>query len=172
MADSEKTADVVGRLAAFPSDVIRPVPSFVFAVPRGWVLDDAPDAMAVVRTPEEVDGFWPNLVLSHDKVARTLDLEQAAKVTWAKIKAQCPDADIDMQKLVRFNGLPMYLRGCTMSAPQSGRKLAQLHAIFLAPVKGTGRTMDLFQFTGTCPNDQAERAAPVFLDTIASFRFT
>ncbi|MFL6089273.1 MAG: hypothetical protein ACJ71Z_03940 [Aeromicrobium sp.] len=172
MANAEQTVDVVGRLATFPSEQIRPIPSFVFAVPRGWVIDDAPDALTVIRTPEELDGFWPNLVLSHDKVARTTDLEQAAKVTWAKIKSQCPDAEIDMQKLVKFNDLPMYLRGCTMSAPQSGRKLAQLHALFLAPVKGKGRTMDLFQFTATCPEDHTERAAPIFLDAISSFRFT
>ena len=172
MADTERMTDLVGRLAVYPSEVIKPVPPFVFAVPRGWVLDEAPDAMAVIRTPEEVEGFWPNLVLTHDKVARATDLEQAAKVTWAKLKQQCPDADIDMQKLVKFNGLPMYLRGCTMSAPQSGRKLAQLHALFLAPLTGKGRTMDLFQFTGTCPDDQTDQAAPVFLDAISSFRFT
>jgi hypothetical protein len=172
MADSDALTDVVSRLAVFPSEVIRPVPSFMFAVPRGWVLDEAPDAMAVIRTPEEVDGFWPNLVLTHDKVARATDLEQAAKITWAKLLKQCPDAAIDMQKLVKFNDLPMYLRGCTMAAPQSGRRLAQLHALFLAPVVGKGRTMDLFQFTGTCPDDQTDRAAPVFLDAISSFRFT
>lgn len=172
MGQTERTTDVVSRLAVYPSDVIKPLPRFVFAVPRGWVIDEAPDAMAVIRTPEEVDGFWPNLVLTHDKVARTTDLEQAAKVTWAKLKQQCPDADIDMQKLVKFGGLPVYLRGCTMAAPQSRRKLAQLHALFLAPVKDKGRTMDLFQFTGTCPDDQTEKAAPVFMDAISSFRFT
>ena len=169
---TETAKDVVARLATYPSAIIRPIPSFVFAVPRGWIIDDAPESLAVIPTPEEVDDFWPNLVLSHDKIARTLDLEKAAQVTWAKLKAQIPEAEIDMQKLVKFSGLPMYLRGCTMKAPQSGRQLAQLHALFLAPVKGKGRTMDLFQFTGTAPRDQAEQAAPVFLDTISSFRFT
>jgi hypothetical protein len=171
-AKSETAKDMVGRLATYPSAVMRPIPSFVFAVPRGWVVDDAPDALGVVRTPEEVDGFWPNLVLRHDKIARTLDLEKAAEATWAKVKAQAPDAEIDMQKLVKFGDLPMYLRGCTMGAPQSGRQLAQLHALFLAPVKSKVRTMDLFQFIGTVPRDQSEKAAPIFIETISSFRFT
>ena len=64
----EKPTELTSRVALYPSAMIKPVPSFIFSVPAGWVLDEAPDALVVARTAEQVDGFWVNAILSHDRV--------------------------------------------------------------------------------------------------------
>lgn len=160
------------RLAVFPGRMIRPVPSFVFTVPRGWVLDEAPDALAVVRTPKEVDGFWVNALLSHDRVARAVDFKVAAKSTWNQIKRSSPDAEVEMERLVRFGTNIVYLRGVKLAAPKSGRALNQLQALFFAPVSEGGKTVDFFQFLCTAPEELMENFGSPFIEMIGSFRFT
>jgi hypothetical protein len=167
-----KPADLTSRLAIFPSATIRPVPSFVFSVPDGWTLDEAPDALVVVRTPEEVDGFWINAILSHDRVPRSVDYKVAAKATWDRLAVSSPDAKVTMERLARFGTNVVYLRGVELSAPQSNRPLAQLQALFFAPAEGEGRTVDFFQFIATAPEPLMETYGPAFLEMIGSFRFT
>jgi hypothetical protein len=159
-------------MAVYPGQMIRPIPSFVFSVPTGWALDEAPDALAVVRTPEEVDGFWVNAIISHDRVARAVDFEAAAKTTWARLKRTNPEATSNVEKMARFGANIVYLRGVELKAPKSGRELAQLHAIFFAPARDEGKTVDFFQIVATCPSDLMDRFAPGFLEVIGSFRFT
>lgn len=167
-----KPAELTARLAVHPGAMIRPIPSFVFSVPRGWVVDEAPDALAVIRTPEEVEGFWVNAIISHDRVARAVDFEQAAKATWAKLKRTSPDATATLEKMARFGANVVYLRGVELKAPKSGRELAQLHALFFAPAEGEGKTVDFFQIVATAPAGVMERFAPSFVEIIGSFRFT
>ena len=161
------------RVVSYPSQLIRGIPPFMFAVPSGWVLDEAPDAMAVVRSPKEVDGFWLNSILSHDRVPRSVDFKQAAQFTFAKLKRSSPDAKVTMEKLARFGANVVYLRGVELSAPKSGRKLAQLHALFFAPVDkdDKGKTVDFFQFISTTPAEHMSRFGNSFLEMISSFRF-
>jgi hypothetical protein len=161
------------RVVAYPSQMLRPIPSFVFAVPQGWVLDEAPDAIGVVRTPQEVDGFWVNAILSHDRVPRSVDFKQAAQVTFAKLKQGTPDAKVTMERLARFGSNVVYLRGVELSAPKTGRALAQLHALFFAPVDkdDKGKTVDFFQIIATAPADQMSRFGNAFVEMISSFRF-
>ena len=160
------------RLAVFPGRMIRPVPSFVFTVPRGWVIDEAPDSLAVVRTPKEVDGFWVNALLSHDRVARAVDFKVAAKTTWDRISKSSPDAKIEMERLVRFGTNVVYLRGVELPAPKSGRQLNQLQALFFAPADEGGKTVDFFQFVCTAPEELMENFGSPFIEMIGSFRFT
>jgi len=160
------------RLAVFPGRMIRPVPSFVFTVPRGWIIDEAPDSLAVVRTPKEVDGFWVNALLSHDRVARAVDFKVAAKTTWDRISKASPDATVEMERLVRFGANIVYLRGVELPAPKSGRLLNQLQAMFFAPVDEGGKTVDFFQFICTAPEDLMENFGSPFIEMIGSFRFT
>jgi hypothetical protein len=167
-----KPADLTSRLAVHPSSAIRPVPSFVFSVPEGWILDEAPDALVVVRTPEEVDGFWINAILSHDRVPRSVDYKVAAKATWDRLVASSPDAKVTMERLARFGTNVVYLRGVELSAPSSHRALAQLQALFFAPVHEEGKTVDFFQFIATTPDPLMETYGPSFLEMIGSFRFT
>ena len=91
----EKPAELTARVAVYPSAIIKPVPSFIFSVPTGWVLDDAPDALVVARTPEQVDGFWVNAILSHDRVPRAVDFKQAAQATWARLQKTAADGEGD-----------------------------------------------------------------------------
>ena len=144
----------------------------MFSVPEGWILDEAPDALVVVRTPEEVDGFWINAILSHDRVARAVDYQVAAKATWDRLAATSPDAKVTMERLARFGTNVVYLRGVELSAPKSNRPLAQLQALFFAPVEGEGKTVDFFQFIATTPEPLMETYGPAFLEMIGSFRFT
>jgi hypothetical protein len=153
--------------------MLRAIPSFVFAVPEGWVLDEAPDALAVIRSPQEVDGFWVNAILSHDRVPRSVDFKQAAQVTFAKLKQGTPDVKPTMERLARFGTNVVYLRGVELSAPKTGRALAQLHALFFAPVDkdDKGKTVDFFQFIATAPADQMGRFGNSFVEMISSFKF-
>lgn len=163
----------MARMVAYPGSVIRPIPGFLFSAPRGWVLDEAPDSLVVVRTPEQVDDFWVNAILSHDRVPRSVDLKAAAKITWARLKKQCPDAEPGFQRLARFGEQVMYLRGATMAAPgSSDRSLAQLSALFFAPTDERGKTVDFFQWVCTAPEEQMDRFGPSFMELIGSFRFS
>ena len=67
------------------------IPSFLFDVPEGWIIDEGPSALCVVRRPQGVDGFWKNAIIRHDKVPREVDFERAAKTTWAKLKRTYPE---------------------------------------------------------------------------------
>ena len=159
------------RTVVYPSAEVPGVPAFVFAAPDGWVLDEAPDAICVVRSPEQVDDFWLNAVISHDRVARTVDLEQAAKATWARIVAESPSASVNMERIARFGDNVVYLRGVQLDAPKSGRPLAQLHALFFAPAAEGRATSDLFQIIATSPATVMGRIGAGLVEMIASFRF-
>ena len=159
------------RVVMYPSATLRAVPSFLFAVPAGWAVDEAPDALAVVRTPEQVDGFWVNAIISHDRVAATVDLEGAAKATWARITRESPGASTSLERIARFGDNVVYLRGVEINAPQSGRALAQLHALFFAPPIDGAKTKDFFQIIATCPGERMQGFGPVFVALISSFQF-
>jgi len=151
---SEKPAELTARIAVFPSEMIRPIPPFIFSVPEGWVLDEAPDALVVIRSPTEVDGFWVNAILSHDRVPKSMDFKAA------------------MERLARFGSNVVYLRGVEMAAPKSGRQLAQLHGLFFAPSPGESKTVDFFQFIATSPAELMEQYGPAFVEMVGSVRFT
>jgi hypothetical protein len=154
--------------------MLRPIPSFVFTVPKGWVVDEAPDALAVIRTPEQVDGFWVNAILSHDRVPRSVDFKQAAQLTFAKLKKATPDAKVTMERLARFGANIVYLRGVEMAAPKTGRALAQVHALFFAPVDkdDKNKTTDFFQLVASSPAEHMPRFSAPFVELISSFKFT
>ncbi len=158
------------RVLVYPSATLRPIPSFVFAAPAGWVIDEVPDALAVVRTPEQVADFWVNATLSHDRVGKAVDLEAAAKATWARIQRDSPDAKLSMERMARFGQNIVYLRGLELNAPQSGRALAQLQALLFAPPVETAKTADFFQIICTSPAEQMPAFGPVFVALISSFQ--
>ena len=136
------------------------MPSFVFSVPRGWLLDEAPDALAVIRTPDEVEGFWANAILSHDRVARAVDFDAAAKVTFAQLKRTNPEADGGLRAggpLRHQHRLPA---GHRAEGAQVGPRLAQLHALFFAPAADEGKTVDFFQIVATSPADEHRALRP------------
>lgn len=163
-----RTAGVVTH----PSAMLPGIPPFIFSVPQDWVLDEAPGALAVVRPEEAVDGFWINAILSHDKVARSVDFKQAALVTWLKLAEHAPDATMRFEKMIRVGRLPIYVRAADMNAAQTGRRISQLQAIFFGPVHGPGKVVDFFQLVCTAPVEHVDSIAPDVLELIRSFRFT
>lgn len=170
--DEAKPDTATSRVAVHPSDVIPGVPRFLFAVPSGWVIDEAPGMLCVVRQPDaDDDGFWVNAVIRHDKVGRAVDFERAAKATWAKLKRSSPSAVDNGERIARFGNNVVYLRGVNLDSP-SGRPLAQIHAQFFAPASEGGKVVDFFQIVGTCQRDHTVQAnMKVFVDLISSFRF-
>lgn len=175
MTDMDTTTQIESagghQVVVYPSGAVRPVPSFVFAAPDGWVVDDAPGAVAVIRAPKSADEFWDNAMITHDRVARSVDLEAAATASWRRLKAGSPSATVNTERVARFGNNVVYLRGVDLEAPQSGRKLAQLQALFLAPAAENAKTVDLFQIIGTSTADNMAVAGRTFVEIIASFRF-
>jgi hypothetical protein len=171
MADEEQPQTLTSRIAVHPSEMIPGIPRFVFSVPDGWVVDEAPGALCVVRQPNEDKGFWVNAIVRHDKVSRTVDFEQAAKITWAKLFRDNPSAVETGERLVRFGSNVAYTRGAELDGPD-GRRLAQMQSLFFAPVSEGGKLVDFFQIIGTCQIDSSIKAnMDAFVEIIASFRF-
>ncbi len=162
---------LAARVATHPSNLIPGIPRFVFSVPEGWVVDEAPGALCAVRRPDDADGFWANAIIRHDSVPREVDFERAAKATWAKLKREVPDAHDVGERLMRFGARVVYTRGVEMVGP-GGRRIAQLQALFFAPVTDTGKVVDFFQVVGTTIADEnTPKDMDAFIEIIASFRF-
>ena len=170
MAEKSDSTDRTARLAVQPG-TIRGIPQFVFSIPEGWELEEAPNALAVVHAPDAVDGFWSNLLISHDRLGAAVDLKLAAQATWAKTVKQAPDAKITFERTAKFGDNVMYLRGVEMTAPQSDRPLGQLHGLCLAPKAEGAKTVDLFQLIATSLTDPAHSPLDQFIEIIGSFRF-
>lgn len=172
MPDEQPTNTPTSRIAVHPSSMVPGIPQFVFAVPDGWVIDEAPGALCVVRQPAvDDDGFWVNAIIRHDKVPRAVDFERAAKVTWAKLKKSTPSATDNGERLARFGSNVVYLRGVNLDGP-NGRPLAQIQAMFFAPVTEGGKLVDFFQIVGTSQRDESVQAnMDVFIELISGFRF-
>jgi hypothetical protein len=159
------------RIAVHPSEMIPGIPRFALEVPEGWVLDEAPGALCVLRHPAEQDGFWVNVLVRHDKVPREVDFPRAATITWSKLLAVHPEAVVTGERLVRFGDRVAYTRGVEVNGPDGG-KLAQLQALCFAPVQGPGKVVDLFQLVGTCRVDGAvEENLAAIVSVVAGLRF-
>jgi hypothetical protein len=149
------------------------VPSFVFDIPAGFELDEGPGALAVARVPEAVDGFWVNLIVSHDRVQRGMGLKTAAKNTFGLLARQCPGLALSEQKTGKFGDRLTFLTVAKFEAPRTKRPLAQVHALFFAnPDEAATKTADLFHIVGTCPGDLLPKYGPPFVQVISSFQFT
>jgi hypothetical protein len=158
------------RIAVYPSKELRPPPSFVFDVPEGWQIEESPVALALLRTIDEYDGFWPNVVITYDRVPIKLELREAALATFARFKEQNPGLTVRAEKLGGVAGRPTYIR--TLDVTSEGRELSQIHAMFFAPPPDDSRTADLFQIVGTCPTALIDAVGVRVLEVITSFRFT
>jgi hypothetical protein len=159
-------------VAVFPSVALRPVPGFTIGVPAGWQIDEAPDAIGVIRVPEPVDGFWVNFLITTDRVDHRLKLAHAASIGLDRLRQQCPDVVVRTDRIADVGGRLVSVRALEMTAPTSGRQLTMVQGLTVAPRAEGAKTRDLFQLTGTCPTDHAHRFGPIFVDTIASFRLT
>jgi hypothetical protein len=159
--------------ALFPSPQLRAVPSFSFDYPAGWEIDEGTTAIAAVHPAEPVDGFWTNVLVNHSRVPAAVDLEQAAVTTFRQLRRRNPDVRIVAERVGHFEGgrRTTYLRIAETTAPDDGRAVTQLHALFFAPRLPGARTADLFQIVGTVPSEAADDDGPRVLGIVRSFRF-
>lgn len=157
-------------VATYPSAVLRATPSFTIAVPAGWVVDEAPGALGVIRVPEEVDGFWVNLIISADRVDHRLKLAHAASVTLERLMAECPDAEVMADRIAQLDGQLISTRVINLTAPGTGREITQIQGLTAAPRAEGAKTRDMFHLTGTTPRSVVERFGPVLVEMISSFR--
>jgi hypothetical protein len=171
MTNTEVDAGATRHVAVHPSTMIPGIPSFLFDVPDGWITDEAPNALCVVRQPHDINGFWANVIVRHDKVPREVDFERAAKTTWRKLQQAVPSAVERGERLVRFGSNVVYVRGADLDG-DDGQPLAQIQAMFFAPVSEGGKIVDFFQIIGTCLRDDALQSNMEQITAmIASFRF-
>jgi hypothetical protein len=159
-------------VAVFPSAALRPVPSFTIGVPAGWRVDEAPDALGVIRVPEPIDGFWVNLLITSDRIDHRVKLAHAASIALDRLRQQCPDVVVRADRVADVDGRVVSVRALELTAPTTGRQLSIVQGLTVAPRAKDATTRDLFQLTGTCGRAEADRFGPVFVDTIASFRLT
>lgn len=159
------------RMVQYPSAEVPGIPRFVFSVPAHWEIDEAPSALCVIRRQQDDGGFWVNAIIRHDKLPRSVDFERAAKVTWAKLKRTNPEATSNGERLMRCGSNVVYVRGVDLAAPD-GKPLAQMQAMFFAPVAEGGVVVDFFQLIGTSRRDETVgENMKAFAEMIASFRF-
>jgi len=167
---SEVLAETNRRVVVHPSAILPGIPSFLFDVPEGWIVDEAPSALCVVRRPQSVGGFWTNAIIRHDKVPREVDFKRAARTTWAKLLKTYPDATEQGERLVRFDSTVAYIRGVDLTA--DGQALAQIQALFFAPATEGGKVVDFFQIIGTTlRDDDVQTNINEVLAMVATFRF-
>ena len=172
MSETSPSTSVAERVVTHPGRIIRGIPAFAFAMPEGWVIDESPGALFAMRLPTQENGFWVNALLTHDKVARSVDFDQAAKVTWGKLQRTTTDLVERGERLVRFGRQIMYVRGCEFTAKDGGQTLAQLHALWFAPVDEGGKVVDFFQLVLTCPVTTMPQHSKAILAMLSTFRFT
>jgi hypothetical protein len=157
------------RSVVYPSAAVPAVPAFVFTGAAGWTVDEAPGALVVLRSPPQ-SGSSLDAILRHERVATAVMLEDAAKVTWARIQRESPDAKLSFERVAGFGPHVAYLRGFSFGAPGGGT-IAELHAVFLAPKVDGRKTADLFQLAMTGPAEALQQHGQEFVDMVASFRF-
>ena len=171
MAKNANSQASTSRIVQHPSAEVPGIPRFVFSVPGQWEVDEAPNALCVVRRQDADGGFWANAIIRHDKLPRAVDFERAAKVTWAKLKRTNPEATDNGERLMRCGNNVVYVRGVELTAPD-GKPLAQMQAMFFAPVSEGGALVDFFQIIGTSRRDgTVGDNMKAFAEIIASFRF-
>lgn len=162
-------------LAEFPGPVLRAVPSFRFEIPEGFVLEEAPGSLAVLRATEETAGFTANLLVNHDRIVASATLRDAAVITRIQLTKAFAQVEVTDERIAEFPGRPTYLRAAKLRPADSDLVLHQVHAICRAPAPDRPvQTRDLFHLVGTCnalPEEDAERRGRAFIDVIRTFTF-
>jgi hypothetical protein len=169
MTDASPREDTERRVV-YPNAAVPAVPAFVFTAPAGWTVDEAPGALVALRAPQRGDGTSLDAFLRHERIAAEVTLEDASKVTWARILRESADVKLSFERVARYGPHVAYVRGFSMGAPGGGT-VAELQALFLAPKADGRKTADLFQLAITGPADALRAHGAEFVDMVATFRF-
>lgn len=156
------------RVFTYPSAELPPVPSFELACPEGWEPGEAPDCLAVVRGAPGAR-FTVNLTVGYDRVAASVDLETAARITLAQAEADFADYQVEEERVVEVDGRPASLRFQSFASPDGQGRLVQLQLLVFGP-RASRQTADLFHLNGTWPAEEAEHGE-VIVAIAQSFRF-
>ena len=117
-------------------------------------------------------GFRVNLLVSADRVAAEVELEDAAATTLEQATEAFDDYRVEQEKVVQISGRPAAMRFQSFTIEGVEDRLLQLQALLFAPADGREKTHDLFHIDGTCLQRDAATYAPAFVVAAHSFTFT
>jgi hypothetical protein len=140
-------------------------------LPEGWEADEAPECLGMFVDPAAT-GFRVNLLVSADRVAADLELEDAAAVTLEEATQAFDDFRVEQEKVVQISGRPAAMRFQSFVIDGVEDRLLQLQVLLFAPPDGREKTHDLFHIDGTCLQRDAATYAPAFVTAAQSFTFT
>jgi hypothetical protein len=167
MAEQLTPLAVLNRLVVQPSDMLTAVPPFVFAVPNGWTLDEAPARWQWCAC-RRVDGFWVNAMLNARQGGAQRRLKVAAQITWAKLQRTTTDLTERGEKLMRFG-----ICRCTSVAPSSPapRAGAWRSCRRCGSHQSPKAAWSTFQLVLTCPVEHMAACTPPIMEMLSTFRF-
>jgi hypothetical protein len=149
-----------------PSETVEGIPAFECELPDGW---SAREAAGVLVSFGSDDDHAVSVLVSSVRIDRSLDLRAVAVRSLAQQRRVHPDLRLDSQRIGRFGDRLTYLRAVTLPGDDA---LGQLHALFLAPGAEDRPVSDAFSVVATGPASRIDDLGPVFVDLVASFRFT
>lgn len=149
---------------AYPGSAFRPIPDFTLDIPPGWVVEEFPDALCVIGTPEGTDP-WSNVFIKHSRVLRTTALEEVALDSWLELKTAFPDAEVEEEHVIGFEQFH-YVREATLTLLDE--KVTRVDAYFFGP-DVEHLTVDLFHVVATHPVEAGNDRTLLYLKMLSSF---
>jgi hypothetical protein len=144
-------------------------PMFEVWAPQEMQQRDAPENVGAL-VAESVDGFAPNLVVGHNRVAADMTLEALA-VRLESDAAALPGAEVRAGRTVAGTAGEVRITAFTHAGQQGSGPLFQMTACLLAPKPEPDGERDLIYLTGTCTVDQMATWDPAFVDAASSVWF-
>lgn len=154
-----------GSMIDVPGPVVRgPAPMRIW-LPPGWTAHEAAGALVAMRPPDTADA---SVLVGSSRVSVGTDLRDVAVRSFARQRAQHPGLRLDSQRVGRFGERVTYLRAVTVPGDP---ELAQIHALFFAPIRPDRDVADTVSLVGSCPAVSIESFGPLVVDIVASFEF-
>jgi hypothetical protein len=168
MSDDPTTIDLSTEgftAVAYPGPAFRPVPSFTFDIPPGWVVDEFPDALCILGTPADSAEPWSNVFIKYSRVLPTTALEDVAIESWEDLKNAFPDAEVEEEHVIGFEQFA-YVRESTLTLLDES--VTRVDAYFFGPAVDNA-TVDLFHVIGTHPVQAGDERTLVYMKMLRSF---
>lgn len=145
-------------------------PPFEVWAPLEMQQRDAPESVGALIA-DDADGFAPNLVAGHNRVAADMTLDALA-TRLESDAAALPGAEVQPARIVRGTAGLVHITSFTHAGLEGSGPLYQMTACLFAPSAGSnGDQQDLIFLTGTCTVDQMPTWDPAFVDAATSVRF-
>ncbi len=172
---TEENASVEFLRLGYPSQLCRPIPSFILAMPSHWVVSEFPDALYAVGSPvgEEgglVDEHWSNLIVHHERILPTTTAEERSRIHWNVYKQEVPQAVLKGETTVEFGELTYVVREMEIPDDTEDGDTTRIDAFMIAPDRSHA-THDLFQISALHPSAAGDDRRHLILEMLASLRF-